>query len=80
MAILALRPSNNEVLIGAKCLSCNRPLGGGFPTAPSAKPSDEWYTGAGSLRGPKDRIMEASRRVEWVQGVDTQVKVTTAPD
>lgn len=57
-AILAMVPSDSDVLIGSKCLSCNRPLGGfGPPQAP--KGVEEWYTGAGGLGGPKDRILEA---------------------
>lgn len=51
-------PSDKDVLIGSKCLSCNRPLGG-FSAPQALKGAEEWYTGAGGLGGPKDRIMEA---------------------
>lgn len=50
-------PSDKDVLIGSKCLSCNRPLGG-FGTPQVPKGLDEWYTGAGGLGGPKDRVVE----------------------
>lgn len=52
-------PSDKDVLIGSKCLSCNRPLGGFGPPPQALKGLDEWYTGAGGLGGPKDRIIEA---------------------
>lgn len=56
-AVLAMVPSDKDVLIGSRCLSCNRPLGGfGPPQAP--KGANEWYTGAGGLGGPKDRFLE----------------------
>lgn len=56
-AILSMVPSDKDVLIGSKCLSCNRPLGG-FGTPQIPKGLDEWYTGAGGLGGPKDRVVE----------------------
>ncbi|CAM9120809.1 unnamed protein product [Ectocarpus sp. 4 AP-2014] len=56
-AILSMVPSDKDVLIGSKCLSCNRPLGG-FGTPQVPKGLDEWYTGAGGLGGPKDRVVE----------------------
>lgn len=51
-------PSDKDVLIGSRCLSCNRPLGG-FGATQAPKGIEEWYTGAGGLGGPKDRILEA---------------------
>lgn len=51
-------PNDKDVLIGSKCLSCNRPLGG-FASPQAPKGFDEWYTGAGGLGGPKDRVVEA---------------------
>eukprot|EP00752_Nemacystus_decipiens_P004375 g3998.t2 len=57
-AILAMVPSDKDVLIGSRCLSCNRPLGG-FSAPQAPKGVEEWYTGAGGLGGPKDRILEA---------------------
>ncbi|CAM9699349.1 unnamed protein product [Ectocarpus sp. 12 AP-2014] len=56
-AILSMVPSDKEVLIGSKCLACNRPLGG-FGTPQVPKGLDEWYTGAGGLGGLKDRVVE----------------------
>lgn len=50
-------PNDKDVLIGSKCLSCNRPLGG-FASPHAPKGLDEWYTGAGGLGGPKDRVVE----------------------
>ncbi|CAM9277865.1 unnamed protein product, partial [Scytosiphon promiscuus] len=58
-AILSMVPNDKDVLIGSKCLSCNRPLGGfGQPQAP--KGLDEWYTGAGGLSGSRDRVVEVA--------------------
>ncbi|CAM9261338.1 unnamed protein product [Ectocarpus fasciculatus] len=57
VAILSMVPSDKDVLIGSKCLACNRPLGG-FGTPQIPKGLDEWYTGAGGLGGPKDRVVE----------------------
>lgn len=57
-AIMAMVPSDKDVLIGSRCLSCNRPLGG-FSAPQVPKGAEEWYTGAGGLGGPKDRILEA---------------------
>lgn len=52
-------PNDKDVLIGSKCLSCNRPLGGfGQPQVP--KGLDEWYTGAGGLSGSRERVVEAA--------------------
>lgn len=51
-------PSDKDVLIGSKCLSCNRPLAG-FGPSQVPKGLDEWYPGAGGLGGPRDRILEA---------------------
>ncbi|CAN0225131.1 unnamed protein product [Ectocarpus sp. 6 AP-2014] len=56
-AILSMVPSDKDVLIGSKCLSCNRPLGG-FGTPQVPKGLDEWYTGAGGLGGRNDRVVE----------------------
>lgn len=56
VAVLALAPRNNDVLIGSRCLSCNRPLGGYMPES-TPKASEEWYTGAGRLGGPRDRVI-----------------------
>lgn len=58
-AIFAMVPSDKDVLIGSKCLSCNRPLGGFGPPPKTPKGLDEWYTGAGGLGGPRDRVLEA---------------------
>lgn len=59
VAVLALAPRDNAVLIGSKCLSCNRPLGGSTPP-PLPKASDNWYTGAGGLGASRDRVIEAT--------------------
>lgn len=59
MAFQALRPNNSDLLLASRCLSCNRPLGSLAPPSGS-RPPEEWYTGAGKLGGPKDRIMEAT--------------------
>eukprot|EP00904_Undaria_pinnatifida_P000063 jgi/Undpi1/10057/HiC_scaffold_28.g12511.m1 len=62
-AVIALAQRDTDVLIGSRCLSCNRPLGGFMPPQLPNNDRTAWAASAGGSRGQRDRFLEATMTV-----------------